>query len=294
MIDPDNPHLTAQTDDLIVSYEARGPENGRPVLLLHGWPDSIRTWDALVKAGCRTIVPYLRGFGETRFRDAATPRTAQAVALATDAVQLLDALGIERATVVGHDWGGRAAYPLAALWPERVERLITLSVAYQTNVTPGSRLDYHQQQAYWYQWFFASERAREALQDNRRNLCRYLWQVWAPTWAFTEEEFTRAADAWLNPDWVDITLHAYRVRWGNALPDPRYATREAQLKEHPPITVPTVVLHGERDGASLVASTAEQAPSFRGGYRREVLPNIGHFIPRECPEAVIRTVLDQG
>ncbi len=288
----------AETDELHVSYETRGPADGPPVLLLHGWPDDVRTWDAvagpLAKAGFRTIAPFVRGFGPTRFRNASAPRTGQPVALANDAVQLLQALNIEKATVVGHDWGGRTGYALAALWPEKVARLVVASVGYQTGVPDGASLDWEQQHAYWYQWFFGSERAREALEGKRREVCRYLWQTWAPSWKFTDEEFETTAASWDNPDWVDITLHAYRVRWGNAAKDERYALLEQRLEAHPKITVPTLVLHGEQDGASLPSSTGQQASSFSASYRRETLRGVGHFIPRERPEAIIAALVDES
>ena len=292
---PDTPILLAETEELFVSYEVRGPADGRPVLLLHGWPDDIRTWDkvaaALASGGYRTIAPYLRGFGPTRFRKESTPRTGQPVALARDAVQFLDALGIERAIVIGHDWGGRIGYILGALWPERVERLVALSVGYETNVKPGSQVDYQQQQHYWYQWFMGSERGREALQDNARGYCRYLWQSWSPTWRFTEAEFAATAPSWDNPDWAEVTLHSYRVRWGNAATDPRFAEWEDRLKKHPLVNVPTVLLHGGSDTCSLPASTEAQAASFAGSYERRVLPGVGHFVAREAPDLVSNLLL---
>ena len=287
--------MTAETEHLTVSYEQHGPADGPPILLLHGWPYDVRSWDAvvppLVAAGHRVLVPYLRGFGPTRFRHDAAPRTTQPTALAEDAAQLLDALGIAKAVVVGHDWGARTGYYLAALWPERVERLVAIAVAYETGVPPGSRLDYRQQQAFWYQWFFASERAREALTDNRNNFCRYLWQTWSPTWRFTEDEFATTAGSWYNPDWVEITLHSYRVRWGNAAPDLRYAQLESRMKQHPTITVPTVHLHGATDGCCLAEVLEDQSASFSGGYRRQILPGVGHCPPRESPEVIVQTIL---
>lgn len=296
MADPSVVTQVAETDDLLLAYEARGPKDGPPVLLLHGWPDDVRAWDAvaapLAAAGFRTLAPYLRGFGPTRFREASTPRTAQPTVLASDVVQFMEALGLEKATVVGHDWGGRIGYTLAALCPQKVERLIALSVPYQTGVPDGATLDCEQQRAYWYQWFFGSERAREALDGDRRKVCRYLWQTWAPSWKFTEEAFETTAASWDNPDWVDVTLHSYRVRWGNVPGDERFAALDQRLEAHPPITVPTAVLHGEEDGATLLAATENQASSFSSDYRREVLRNVGHFIPRERPEAVLSALVD--
>ena len=292
----DRTHRIVITEELHVAYEEHGSAGGRPIVLFHGWPDDGRTWDgvapALAADGWRVIVPWLRGFGPTRFRDPSAPRTGQITALANDARQLLDAIGIERATAVGHDWGARLSYVLAALWPERVERLVTMSVPYQTGIPSGAKLDYRQAHAHWYQWFFASDRGREALQGNRRELCRYLWHTWAPDWHFTAAELEATAAAWDNPDWVDITLHSYRVRWGNAPQDPRFAELEERMKKHPIIEAPTVQLHGADDGASLAdaATAEEQAKSFSGGFRREILPGVGHFVPRERPEAILRAI----
>ncbi len=285
----------AETDLLKIGYEQRG--TGTPLLLLHGWPDDVRTWDkvadGLVQAGHSTLAPWLRGCGPTTFRDAGTPRSGQTTAFAQDAIDLLDVLGIDQVTVVGHDWGARAGYVLAALWPERVERLVVLAAGYETGIKPGWEIDPAQAHAYWYQWFWHTERGREALERNRREVCRYLWQTWAPHMAFTDTEFEATASAWENPDWVASTLYAYRVRWGAAPKDHRYDALEARLEAHPPIAVPTTVLHGEEDGASLVASSAGQESSFTAGYRRETLPGVGHFVQRECPEAVLQAVLGE-
>ena len=257
--------MVVETPLLRVNCDVRGPDAGPPVLLLHGWPYDARCWEevaaALSTRGHRVIVPSLRGFGETRFRDSETARTGGATALAADATALLDALNIGRAIVVGHDWGGRAGYAMAALWPERVARLVALSVEYETGVTPGFRLNYVQQRALWYQWFFASERGREALADNRRGLCRDLWAMWSPTWAFGEATFGRAAAAWDNPDWVDITLHSYRSRWGNAPADPRYANLDAELNSRPMIAVPTSGARAIQDRIAVAISRLDQAPS---------------------------------
>jgi pimeloyl-ACP methyl ester carboxylesterase len=165
-----------------------------------------------------------------------------------------------------------------------------MSVEYQTGIAPGSRLVYEQQRAFWYQWFFASERGREALVDNRRGLCRELWRMWSPTWSFDNEAFDMTAVSWDNPDWVDVTLHYYRVRWGNAAITPRYADLEARMKSHPTIAVPTVHLHGQADACVLASSLTDQSASFSAGYRREILPGVGHFVPRERPEAVVAAI----
>ena len=294
MSDPHPRRSTAETEQLLVSYETRGPADGPPVLLLHGWPDDPRTWDRvaahLAAAGFRTVAPATRGCGGTLFRDASIPRTAEVTTLAHDALELLDVMGIQKATVIGHDWGARAAYAFAALWPERVERLVGLASPYETGIKPGSQLNYDQGKAYWYQWFFGSERGREALQDNRRALCRHCWQHWSPTWKFTEEEFTTTAASWDNPDWVEITLHSYRMRWGNAPKDARSKAWEAELEKHPTIKVPTVQMHGALDGATLAGAVEGQAKCFSGSFEQKILPGAGHFIPREAPAAVVEAI----
>jgi pimeloyl-ACP methyl ester carboxylesterase len=211
--------------------------------------------------------------------------------MANDAVQLLEALNVGRAVVVGHDWDARIGYTMAALWPERVERLIVMSVPYESGIKSGAKINYRQQQAFWYQWFFGSERGQEALQDNRRQLCRYLWQSWSTTWNFTEEQFATTAKSWDDPDWVEVTLHSYRVRWGNGPADPHYQALESRLNEHPIIKVPTIHLHGQMDGVNLADCLEDPSKSFSAGYERRLLPGVGHFIPRECPETVVNSVL---
>ena len=283
----------ASTPLLDIAYEERNPEGRETIVFLHGFPDDARTWDAVLAcpelAGKRAIVPWLRGYGATAFRDSATPRTAQAGALARDVVNLLDAIGIERCTLVGHDWGSRAAYGAAVLAPERFTRLIALSVGYGTNI-PSQKLAFDQAARYWYQWFFATARGEAALRDDRAGICRYLWRTWSPSWKFTEDEFERTAAAFGNPDFAPIVLHSYRSRWGFAPLDPRYATDDAALAGTPPIRVPSVVLHGDEDGATLLDATENCEKHFVAGYSREVVRGVGHFIQRERPEVVAAAI----
>ena len=284
-----------ETTILRLAYERRGPAEAPVVLLLHGFPYDVRTWDGvlepLLAAGYQTLAPSVRGCGGSVFLDPDTPRSGQATALAQDAIDLLDLLGIDKVVVLGHDWGAQAGYLLAALWPARVERLIALSVSYETGIKPGDQIPVNQIQAHWYQWFFHSERGHEALTRNRHEFCRYIWHRWSPTMQFTEAEFERTAASWDNPDWVDVVLHAYCVRWGAAPPDLRYDALEKRLTPQPKITVPTTVLHGELDGASLVSSSEGQEAYFTGPYRRQVLPGVGHYLPREAPQAIVQAVL---
>ncbi|MGI4886892.1 MAG: alpha/beta fold hydrolase [Janthinobacterium lividum] len=286
---------TLDTPTLRLAYERRGPADAPVALLLHGFPDDLRTWDAvaeqLVAAGYQTLAPSMRGCGGSVFLDSDTPRSGQTTALAQDAIDLLDGLGIEKVVLVGHDWGAHAAYLVAALWPERVERLVTVSVGYETGIKSGDQIPVNQVHAYWYQWFFHTERGHEALKDNRREFCRYIWHLWSPTMPFDDATFERTAASWDNPAWVDVVLHAYCFRWGAAPPDPRYAALEKQIKPQPKISVPTTVLHGALDGASLVASSEGKEAFFTGPYRRQVLPGVGHYVPREAPDAIVAAVL---
>jgi pimeloyl-ACP methyl ester carboxylesterase len=280
---------------LRVAYEDRGPRHGRPLLLLHGWPDDVRTWDGVLDrlhgAGYRTIAPSPRGFGATQFLDAQTMRSGQVTALARDVVDFLDAIGLSRVTLVGHDWGGRTAYAVAALWPERIERMVVLSVGYDPKTHKGADISPKQAHQFWYQWLFQAERGREALQAQRRALCRYIWQVWAPSYQFSDEQFETTAASWDNPDWVDLTLHYYRYRWRAASSDPRYDDLESRMSRHLMIHVPTTVLHGADDGAALASSSALQEQWFDAGYVRRELPGVGHFPQRECPDVIADAIL---
>jgi pimeloyl-ACP methyl ester carboxylesterase len=284
---------TAATPALDIAFEERHPDSPDVVVLLHGFPDDGRTWDAVLAcpelARSRTIVPWLRGYGATTFRDPLAPRTAQASALARDVLDLLDALGIARCTLVGHDWGARAAYGAAVLAPERFSRIVAMSVGYGTNVA-AQKMSYGQAAHYWYQWLFATSRGEAALRDDRRGLCRYLWQTWSPSWNFTENDFERTAKAFDNPDFVEVVLHSYRSRWGFAPADPRYAADDAALAKTPPVRVPTIVLHGDEDGATLLESSAGVEAYFPAGYAREVLSGVGHFVQRERPAAVAAAI----
>jgi pimeloyl-ACP methyl ester carboxylesterase len=284
-----------RTSLLEVGYEDQGQPAAGVVLLLHGWPDDVRTWDGvsprLVQAGYRTLAPYLRGFGPTRFLDPATPRSGQITALAHDAVDLLDALAVPKVVLVGHDWGARVAYVLAALWPQRVERLLALSVGYGTSRKPNQGLSYPQSRDYWYQWLFHTERGRHAVEQDRRPLCRYLWQTWMPPAHFEEAAFDRTARSWDNPDWPAITLHSYRHRWGAAPGDGRYDASERAMAGVPALTVPAALLHGGEDGCTRPEMTEGLEAHFAGGYTRQVIPGVGHFPQREDPQAVAEAVL---
>ena len=264
------------------------------MILVHGFPDDIRTWDAvagmLVDAGYRTLAPYVRGFGATRFLDEATPRSGQFTALGQDIIEFAENLGLGQFTLIGHDWGARAAYIAAALHPERVSRLVALAVGYGTS-SPDQRLSLEQIRRYWYQWYFNLEQGRTELEVNRRAFCRRLWEIWAPGWSLDDETFEATAPSFDNPGFVEVAIHSYRYRWGEARGDPAYDRLEAYLSDPPPIVVPTTVLMGADDGATLPETSADKEHLFTNAYERRVLPGVGHFIQRESPRMVRQALL---
>jgi pimeloyl-ACP methyl ester carboxylesterase len=288
--------LSATTSTLQIVYEETGPASGDPVLLLHGFPYDVREYDGvrdrIATAGRRVIVPYLRGFGLTRYRSAGIVRSGQQAALGKDVVDLLDALKIERATLVGYDWGGRAACVAAALWPERVRALVsvggyTIQDIAKAAVTPESAEQEHQ---FWYQWYFQTERGRAGLEQNRDALCKLMWRMWSPTWRFEDSLFEAAAKSFHNPDFVATVIQSYRHRYGNAAGDPGLEALEERLAQQPKVAVPAIVLHGECDSVTPPSASEGQKPRFSSYYERRVLPNVGHCPPAEAPEDVSRVI----
>jgi len=287
---------TVDTATLRVAYEDAGSPDGAPVVLLHGFPYDVRAFDdvtpALVQAGCRVIVPYLRGFGPTRFLSDATPRSGEQAALGTDLLGLMDALGLGPAVLAGYDWGGRAACVVAALWPERVRGLVSVDgyniLDAAASVVPASP---EQEHRHWYQYYLHGERGRAGLAANRRAFCRLLWQLWSPTWAFDDAAFERTAPSFDNPDFVDVAVQSYRHRFGYAPGDPALADIEHRLAQRPSIGVPTVVLHGGDDGVGPASQSERHAPHFTGPYVRQVVPGVGHNLPQEAPGSFALAVL---
>jgi pimeloyl-ACP methyl ester carboxylesterase len=283
-----------RTAALDCAYLERGPADGAPVVLVHGFPDDASTWDpvaaALAADGRRTLAPFVRGFGPTRIRPGAS-RSGEIAVLARDVLAFADALGLQRFDFIGHDWGARAGYALAVLAPERLASLTTLAVAYGTNVA-AQRMNVDQLRAYWYQWYFATPRGAQALRDERVAFCRDLWRTWSPSWAFDDAEYARTAASFDNPDFVDVALHSYRVRWGFAPGDDAFAADAALLDRTPAIGVPTRVIMGRDDGATLPASASGREALFCAAYDVHVLPNCGHFVQRERPADVIALVRD--
>ena len=286
-----------RTPTLDIAYEESGNLDGAPVLLLHGWPYDPRCYDdvvpPLVAIGCRVIVPYLRGFGATRFLSADTPRSGQQAALGNDLRELLDALAIERAVLAGYDWGGRAACVVAALWPERVRGLVTGNGYNIQNIAASVKpVAPEQEHRFWYQYYFHTERGRAGLEQNHRALCRYIWQIWSPDWAFDDATYEKSAASFDNPDFVAVTIHSYRHRFGYAAGDPALEPIEQHLAALPAITVPTIVLHGASSGIQPPAGSEAYARLFAGPYQRRVLPKIGHNLPQEAPLVVADAVLE--
>ncbi len=280
-----------RTPTLEIAYEESGPDGGPAVLLLHGFPYDVRTYDGvaplLAAAGCRVIVPYLRGFGPTRFLVDATPRSGQQAALGADLLALMDALGVPRAVLAGYDWGGRAACIVAALWPERVQGLVSIGGYNIQDVAGAAKpLPPEQEHRYWYQYYFHGERGRAGLRANRRALCRLLWRLWSPEWRFTDAEFDRTAASFDNPDFVDVVVQSYRHRFGLADGDPALEGIERRLAARPAITVPTVVLDGGADGVSPVEHPRPSGKGFTGPYRSAIVPGAGHNLPQEMPAKV--------
>ena len=230
--------LTILTPGLEIAYEAHGDPRGFPVVLLHGFPDDVRAWDgvapALAAAGCRVLVPYLRGYGPTRFLDPAAPRMAQQAAIGQDLLDFVDALALPRVALAGYDWGGRAACIAAIVAPARVRALVTIGGYNVQNTTAPSRpASAAEERARWYQWYFNTERGRRGLEQNRREICRLLWREWSPSWRFDDATFDRTAQSFDSPDFVEVVIHSYRHRHGNASGEERFDALEGPLRSGP-------------------------------------------------------------
>lgn len=282
------------TSLLRVAYEEWNPAGSRTVVLLHGWPDSIRSWSGvapgLALAGWRVLVPALRGFLPTRFLSEDTPRTGQLAALGCDLLEFIDALDLKQPALVGHDWGARAVAIACGLRPGVASHLVMLSVAYGSN-DPAQVLSILQARNYWYHWYMATPRGERALRDDRRNFARTMWDTWSPPEWYLPEEFEATAAAFENSDWADITLHSYRHRWGHAPGDPRYVQDESRLSPAPLLDVPSLLLHGAADGVNHPDTSLGKEVFFRGPYERRLLAGVGHFPQREAPAEVLDALL---
>lgn len=289
---------TARTTVLDIAYEETGDARGFPVILLHGFPDDVRAYDEVVgplaKEGYRAIVPYLRGYGPTRFRDASAPRMAEQAAIGQDVIDLADALKIQRFAVAGYDWGGRAAAIAAAVHPDRVRAAVLIGGYTIQDVfgTPQPATP-ERERALWYQYYFNTERGRVGLERNRRAICRFLWETWSPTWHFTTETYERTAASFDNPDFVAVVIHSYRHRIGNAPGEPRFLETERRLAQRPRIDAPTITLYGGSDGLGApAAQNPNEGSTFAKLVARRVVDGAGHFMPRERPDAVSGALLE--
>lgn len=282
---------------LNVGYVDIGPATGEAVLLLHGWPYDIYAYEdvagLLTAKGYRVIVPYLRGYGTTRFLSAETPRNGQQSALAADMIALLDALKIDKAIVGGFDWGARTANIMAAVWPDRCKALVSVSGyligSQQINKTP---LSPKAELSWWYQFYFATERGRAGYEANRSDFAKLIWQTASPQWHFNDDTFNRSAAAFTNPDHVAIVIHNYRWRLGLADGEPQYDELEKRLATAPVISVPTVTLEGDANGAPH-PDPAKYAAKFKGKYiHHTITGGIGHNLPQEAPKAFADAILE--
>lgn len=288
-----------QAGALHVAYQALGPTAGPPVLLLHGFPYDIHAYAAvgprLAEAGCRVIVPWLRGFGETRFLHPDTHRSGQQAALAFDVLHLMDALHISQAVLAGYDWGGRAACILAALHPQRVRGLVSgLGYAIQNIGVAAQAISPEEEHKLWYQYYLHGARGAAGLEAQRYAFCRLLWQMWSPSWQFDEATYARSASAFDNPDFVAVVLHSYRHRHGLVAGDPALDSWETALARRPRIMVPTIAIDGLDDGVAAAGGSIDHAPLFGDSFSRTQWPGIGHNLPQEAPaefaDAVLRVL----
>ena len=289
-------HIRAGVLD--VAFRETGPADGPPAILLHGFPYDIHAClpaaEILAARGVRCLVPYLRGYGPTRFVEAGTPRSGEQAALGADLLAFLDALEIGQAVLAGYDWGGRAACVVAALWPERVRGLVSGGSGYNLHdvARSGRPASAEAESRLWYQYYFQTERGRAGLTENRAGIAELLWRQWSPNWHFDAQTFARSAAAFVNPDFVEVVIHSYRVRYGVVPGDPAYAGIEARLAAQPTITVPTRVLEGGDGGVFRPTSETGDSAKFSGPYRYRRLPGIGHNVPQEAPEAFAEAVLE--
>ena len=288
-------HIRAGVLD--VAYYEAGPASGTPVFLMHGFPYDIHTYaevaPLLAAQGCRVIVPYLRGYGETKFLSSETPRSGEQAALGADLLALMDALRIERAVLAGYDWGGRAACVVAALWPQRCAGLVSFNSYNIQNIALAMRPDTaDNEHRLWYQYYFHSERGRAGLTADRRAICRLLWQLWSPTWKFDDATFERSAKAFDHPDFVEVVIHSYRHRFGLVAGDPAYAEIERRLAAQPVISVPAITFDGIDDGVRPPAQASGHARQFGGTRDHRLAPGVGHNMPQEVPQVFADAVME--
>ena len=284
---------TVRTKLLEVAYRDDGPRSGHAVLLLHGWPDDASAWDAVIpvlnEAGLRTIAPTTRGFGETRFLSADTPRTGNTARLALDVIEMLDVLGVEKFSVAGHDWGANVAEMLAVGWGERVERMAMLSTPPRLGgmATPP----FWHARLQWYHWFQATELGAQAVREDGRGFARIMWETWSPRGWFDDATFDRVAKSFENPDWASVTLHSYRSRWDEAEPDASSKWLDEKVRATKTLALPTIFFQGELDGVNPPRCSEKTAQKFTGAFERIVQAGVGHFPTREAAAEVSARLL---
>ena len=297
MIYPSNVRFV-QTPMLNIGYEEHGDASGFPIILLHGFPYDIRSFDGviapLVEAGHRVIVPYLRGYGPTSFLDPDAPRMAEQAAIGQDVVDLAAALGINRMALAGFDWGLRAGCITSILHPEMVAGFVAIGgYSVQNTVLKEQPAPAFREARMWYQWYFNTEQGRVGLEENRRDIIRHLWETWAPTWDYTDEAFNLSAPSFDNPDFVDIVLHSYRHRHMNAPGEDRFIEVELNLAEGPPVTVPSIVLRGADSGLGAPSQDpSADERNFTQLVARRIVSGAGHDLPVQRPDAVSAALLE--
>jgi pimeloyl-ACP methyl ester carboxylesterase len=283
------------TPTLRIGYEELNRDGARTAICLHGWPDSLRTWTTvsgkLAEAGWRVLVPAVRGFAPTTFRDQTTMRSGQLSALGCDVLDFIDALGLGQPALIGHDWGARAAANACGLRPGVASHLVMLSVGYGTN-NPDQKLSMDMLRNYWYHWLMATPRGDQVVRNDGRAFAKFMWDSWSPPGPWnTSNEFDATASAFDHPDWADVTLHSYRHRWGHAEGDPAYDHAEAALNPAPLLDVDTLVIHGNADRVNPPETSAGREHFFTGRYQRIVCDGIGHCPQREAPESISDEVI---
>jgi len=282
---------------LNIAYYEAGPADGPVVMLMHGFPYDIHSYvdvaPMLAAQGCRVIVPYLRGYGPTRFLDKTDPRSGGQAAIGADLMELMDKLDIHRAVLAGYDWGGRAACVVAALWPERCIGLVSVNGYLIQDIARAMvPVRPEREVPLWYQYYFQLERGRAGLAANRRGIAKLLWKQWSPNWQFDDACFERTAKAHDNPDYVDVVIHSYRHRFGLADGEPQYAGMRRGLAALPPITAPTITLDGAGDGVAPATDGSAGASKFTDRRAHRVVPRAGHNLPQEAPEAFAEAVME--
>jgi pimeloyl-ACP methyl ester carboxylesterase len=285
------------TSLLDIAYDEQGDPDGWPVVLLHGFPYDIHAYDQvtprLTAQGARVLTPYLRGYGPTRFLASTTLRSGQQAALGADLLALLDELRIEQAVLGGYDWGGRAACIVAALYPSKVRGLVSVNGYNIQNLAIATQPESPEKEyRLWYQYYFHGERGRAGLTANRRDFCRLLWSLWSPTWRFNDATYARSAAAFDNPDFIDVVIHSYRHRYGLVEGDPQFDDMERRLSAMPSITVPAITLQGDADGVSPPGGDQGGLKRFTGRHENRVVPNAGHNLPQEAPDAFAAAILE--